>query len=107
MKIAIPTKNKNIDTNYSLCKNYSIFSIEGRKITDETLFTVPDDCNCKPKIAVKFLEMGVSVLLVDKISEGDYDMLRFHTIEVIRGCKCLAHEAVIAYLKGDIIDSFE
>jgi|WetSurMetagenome_2_1015567.scaffolds.fasta_scaffold1169269_1 predicted Fe-Mo cluster-binding NifX family protein len=107
MKIAIPTKNKNIDANYSLCKSYTIFSVEGQKIVDETLLTVPEDCSCKPKIAVKFLEMGVSVLLVDKISEGDFDMLRFHTIEVIRGCKGIALEVVKLYLKDELIDNAE
>ena len=107
MKIAIPTKNKNIDSNYSLCKTYTIFSVEGQKIVDETLLTVPEDCSCKPKIAVKFLEMGVSVLLVDNINEGDYDMLRFHTIAVIRGCTGIAQEAVMAYMKGELKDYIE
>lgn len=108
MKIAIPTRDNNVDGHFGHCEYYTIFSIdENKKVIEKELIESPQGCGCKSNIADILQQKGVKILLAGNMGAGAMSKLNAFGIDVIRGCAGDVKEVTEAYLKGEIRDSGE
>lgn len=106
MKIAIPTKNNNVDDHFGHCEAYSIFTINNnQEIESVEMLPSPKGCGCKSDIASILQEKGVSVLLAGNMGAGALQIIQNHGIKVFRGNVGDVTKLAEAYLQGKIIDS--
>lgn len=105
MKIAVPTKGKNVDDHFGHCEYYNIYTIENNEIKGEEKLPSPEGCGCKSNIVNVLKDMGVSIMLAGNIGEGAKIKLENCDIRVIRGCHGIATDIVKAYLHNEIKDS--
>ncbi len=107
-KIALPTRNDNIDAHFGHCAYYSIFTIdENNKIVSQEMYTAPQGCGCKSNVASLLAEKGVSLMLAGNMGMGAVNVLQSSGIEVLRGCEGNVKNVVEAYLNGILNDSGE
>lgn len=108
MKIAIPTREKNIDDHFGHCDHYTVFTVADDKtvIASERLDS-PQGCGCKSNIASMMQEMGITVMLAGNMGMGAFNKLSEHGINVIRGCHGNIEEILKDYLDGCVSDSAE
>lgn len=60
MKIALPSRNKQIDSHFGHCEYFTVYTIdENKKIVDEQTVTSPAGCGCKSNIAKTLADQGV------------------------------------------------
>ena len=108
MRIAVPTRNDNVDGHFGHCEYYTIFSVdENKTITDSEIIESPQGCGCKSNIAGILQEKGVKLLLAGNMGGGALNKLNAFGIDVIRGCSGNAKIIVEGFLKGEIFDSGE
>ncbi len=107
MKIAVPTREGVVDNHFGHCDHYTIFTINGNKITEQTDMPSPQGCGCKSGIAADLQQMGVEVMLAGSMGAGALNKLSQHGIKVVRGCSGNVVELVEAYLAGVVKDSGE
>ena len=107
MKIAVPTRDGQIDDHFGHCAYYTIFDIEDNQIVSTSRLDSPEGCGCKSNIASEMEAMGISVMLAGNMGQGAKNKLESHNIQVIRGCKGAVEMVVRAYLLGFITDSGE
>jgi predicted Fe-Mo cluster-binding NifX family protein len=105
MKVAVPTRNENVDDHFGHCEYYTIFTIDNGKVSNEETFKAPEGCGCKSNIAPILGNMGVSVMLAGGMGEGALNVLNMCGIKVMRGCSGNVKELIKAYLLEDIADS--
>jgi predicted Fe-Mo cluster-binding NifX family protein len=108
MKIAVPTRENDVDDHFGHCEKYTLFTVDkDNKI--ETLETLPSPqgCGCKSNIAGILQQKGVTVLLAGNMGEGALQVLTMHGIQVYRGNQGDARQAVEMFLQGKIKDSGE
>lgn len=106
MKIAIPTRDEEVDTHFGHCAYYTVFTIGGdNKITELELIASPEGCGCKSNIAEILKNEGVKLMLAGTMGDGALQTLNRSDIDVIRGCSGNVEDVVKAYLKGEITDS--
>lgn len=108
MKIAVPTRNDQVDAHFGHCAYYTVFSIdEKNQITGSELIASPQGCGCKSNIAEILMNEGVKLMLAGNMGDGAlYTLARFG-IEVVRGCSGPVEEVAKAWLQGNLQDSGE
>ena len=104
-KVAVPTRNENVDDHFGHCEYYTIFTIENRKVINEELMKSPEGCGCKSNIAPILAELGVTIMLAGNMGMGALNVLNMSGIEVIRGCHGNVKDVINEYLKGEVSDS--
>lgn len=106
MKIAIPTRDNEVDAHFGHCEAYSIFTIdENKNIINTELLPSPQGCGCKSNIASVLEQKGVKVMLAGNMGEGALNVLSYHNIKVYRGCSGNVTQLVKDFVNGKIIDS--
>ncbi|HAF28528.1 MAG TPA: dinitrogenase iron-molybdenum cofactor biosynthesis protein [Bacteroidales bacterium] len=108
MKIAIPTRNNNVDEHFGHCEYYTIFSIdENKNVVEKEVIDSPQGCGCKSDIAGILQQKGVKLLLAGNMGAGAMSKLNTFGIDVLRGCAGDVQAVTEAYLKGELNDSGE
>lgn len=108
IKIAIPTRDEQVDNHFGHCDHYTLFTINNQKqIIGKESLASPEGCGCKSNIASILEEKGITLMLAGNMGEGAKNVLNSHHINVIRGCKGSIEEVVKQYLSGFIYDSGE
>lgn len=106
MKIALPTRDGNIDDHFGHCDHYTIMTLDEEKnIVKIEAMDSPEGCGCKSDIAPVLGEMGVKVMLAGNMGEGAVNILRKAGIKVIRGCSGPVDNVAQKWLAGDIQDN--
>ena len=108
MKIAVPTRNNNVDEHFGHCEYYTILTVsEQNKIEKQEVIESPKNCGCKSEIAAALADMGVKVMLAGNMGQGAVSKVSSAGIEVIRGCSGNIQMVVNDYLGNKISDSGE
>lgn len=108
MKIALPSRNNQIDSHFGHCEYFTVYSIgENKEIVSEETIASPEGCGCKSNIAQVLAENGVKLMLAGNMGNGAVRVLNFNGIDVVRGCAGDIKEVAQAYLAGQITDSGE
>ncbi|MEG1498031.1 MAG: NifB/NifX family molybdenum-iron cluster-binding protein [Bacteroidales bacterium] len=105
MKLAMPTRDGEIDSHFGHCEYYTIFTIENKKVVNRENLPSPMGCGCKSNISSILQDMGVELMLAGNMGEGAKMVLEGHKIQVIRGCSGAIDEVLQEYLQGRISDS--
>lgn len=105
MKIALPSRQNNIDDHFGHCEYFTVFTIEDKEIIEKEIVESPVGCGCKSNIASTLSEMGVSVMLSGNMGDGAVNVLKNSGISVIRGCSGDVKEVALKYLTGNLDDS--
>lgn len=105
MKIAVPTKEGNVDAHFGHCGYYSIYTIEGKAIVAEDTLDASAECGCKSGIAGELARSGVRTLVAGNIGEGAVRVLGSFGIQVVRGAAGNAKAAAEAFLAGKLSDT--
>ena len=106
MKIAIPTRNNQVDGHFGHCEYYTIYSInEEKSISGSQIMESPQGCGCKTDIAFLLQETGVTMMLAGNMGQGALQKLNSFGIEVLRGCSGDVNDVVMDYLSDKISDS--
>jgi len=105
MKIALPTRDGNIDDHFGHCDHYTIITLdEDNKITNKEAMDSPDGCGCKSDLAPLLAGMGVKVMLAGNMGQGAVNILQSNEIKVVRGCSGPVDDVAAKYLAGEIQD---
>ena len=105
MKIAVHTKDNNVDDHFGHCDHYTVFEVDShRKVVNRTEVSSPEGCGCQSDIASKLAEMGVTVMLAGNMGDGAKEVLQEQHITVIRGCSGNIDELVKQFMDGQISD---
>jgi predicted Fe-Mo cluster-binding NifX family protein len=106
MKIAIPSRDNQIDGHFGHCEYFTVFSVdENNRIISEERLDPPAGCGCKSSIVTTLADMGVKVMLAGNMGGGAVNVLNSHGIEVYRGCSGDLKQVAEAWLAGQINDS--
>lgn len=105
MKIAVPTKDGNVDAHFGHCSYYSIYTVEGGDIVAEETLASPAGCGCKSGIAGELARAGVRTMIAGNMGEGAVRVLGSFGIGVLRGAQGSAKQAALDYLAGKIADA--
>ena len=105
MKIALPTRQNQIDDHFGHCEYFTVFTIENKEMVAEEIVTSPEGCGCKSNIAEQLGQMNVTVMLAGNMGEGAVNVLNRSGIKVIRGCSGNVKEVALAYINGTLVDS--
>ena len=105
MKVAIPTRNGQVDDHFGHCEYYTIYTLDSGKVINEEIFNAPQGCGCKSNIIPLLAEKGVKTMLAGNMGMGALNVLLTHGIEVKRGCNGDVKNVISAYLEGNISDS--
>lgn len=107
MRLAVPTRDGQVDDHFGHCAYYTVFDIENGAIVRTERLDSPQGCGCKSNIASVMESMGITLMLAGNMGEGARTKLESHGIKVIRGCKGDIEAVVKGYLCGFILDSGE
>lgn len=108
MKIAVPTTHNNlVDSHFGHCEFFTVFTIEGNKITGSEVVKSPEGCGCKSNIASVLSEMGVTYMLAGNMGQGAVNVLNYNGIDVVRGCEGDVTKLVEEFVDGQVSDSGE
>jgi predicted DNA-binding protein (UPF0251 family)/predicted Fe-Mo cluster-binding NifX family protein len=105
MKIAVPTREGNVDLHFGHCGYYSIYTVEGSAIIAEESMDASSECGCKSGIAGELARTGVRTLVAGNIGEGAVRVLGSFGINVVRGASGSARGAAEAFLSGSLTDT--
>ncbi len=105
MKIAIPTKNNEVDDHFGHCEYFTVFTIENNKVIKTDNIPSLQGCGCKSNIVNDLKDKGVEMMLAGNVGQGALNKLVSADIKVIRGCNGNVLETIENYLNGKIKDS--
>ncbi len=105
MKIALPTRDNNIDSHFGHCEYFTIFTIDNKVIKDQEIISSPVGCGCKSDIAQTLSTIGVELMLAGNMGDGAVNVLKRSGIQVIRGCSGDVKEVATSWIEGKLIDS--
>ncbi|MVX65445.1 dinitrogenase iron-molybdenum cofactor biosynthesis protein [Clostridium chromiireducens] len=107
MKIALPSRNNNIDDHFGHCEYYTVFTVDtqSKEITDSETVKSPAGCGCKSNIATTLSDIGVEVLLAGNMGEGAVRVLNNAGIKVLRGCSGDVKTVASNWIEGSLVDS--
>lgn len=105
MKIAIPTKNNQVDDHFGHCEYFTVFTVENNKIVAKEDVPSLQGCGCKSNIVFDLKDKGVELMLAGNMGQGAFNKLVSANINVIRGCKGDINNTIERYIKGEIKDS--
>lgn len=107
MKIALPSRDGQIDGHFGHCEYFTVITVENNQIAREERLQPPAGCGCKSNIIPTLSQMGVTVMLAGNMGQGAVNMLNQNGIEVFRGCSGAPAAAVTNWLAGQVVDSGE
>lgn len=107
MKIALPSRNNNIDDHFGHCEYFTVFTVDTntKEIKASETIASPAGCGCKSNIASILSDMGVKVMLAGNMGEGAVRVLNNSGIEVLRGCSGDVKNIALKWLEGSLVDS--
>lgn len=107
MKIALPSRQNQIDNHFGHCEYYTIFTVDNntKEITNSETIESPAGCGCKSNIAYTLSEMGVKLMLAGNMGEGAVRVLNNSGIDVLRGCSGDVKTVALKWLEGSLVDS--
>lgn len=105
MKIAVPSRDGLVDEHFGHCKEFLIFSVEGKSLIPQQTMPSPEACGCKSGIAAELARAGVSHLIAGNMGEGAVRVLSANGITVVRGASGDARAAAQAFVDGTLADS--
>jgi predicted Fe-Mo cluster-binding NifX family protein len=106
MKIALPSRENQIDEHFGHCDHFTVFTIDERnKITVEEKIASPAGCGCKSNIAQVLAEQGVKIMLAGNMGQGAVNVLGSHGISVLRGCSGNVKAVAESWLSGNVQDN--
>lgn len=106
MKIALPTRNGQIDSHFGHCESYTVLTVnDSKEIVDQEIVPSPQGCGCKSNIASVLQAKGVTQMLAGNMGDGALNVLQRHQINVVRGCSGNVVDVATAWLEGKAIDS--
>jgi len=106
MKIAVPSRQGEVDSHFGHCEYFTVFSLnEQGRICGEELLTPPPGCGCKSNLVGSLTELGVKILLAGNMGQGAVSKLSAAGITVIRGCSGAVKQVVEDYAAGNCTDS--
>lgn len=80
IKIAIPTRDEQVDDHFGHCDHYTLFTIDDQKqIIEKEYLASPEGCGCKSNIA-SILEKKVSLLCSPEIWVKEQKTCLIHII---------------------------
>ncbi|MDF3001911.1 MAG: hypothetical protein K0Q48_2030 [Bacillota bacterium] len=109
MKLALPTRQNQIDSHFGHCEYFTVFTVDDsrKEIIGQDLVGSPEGCGCKSNIASVLAEMGVSLMLAGNMGDGAVNVLNSAGIEVLRGCSGDVREVALSWLSDTLSDSGE
>ena len=105
MKIALPTRNVQIDGHFGHCEYFTVFTTDESSIISQEVVASPEGCGCKSNIASVLADMGVSLMLAGNMGDGAVNVLHHAGIEVVRGCQGDVTDVTTLWLSGELKDS--
>ncbi len=105
MKIALPTRNGQIDGHFGHCEYFTVFTTDEHSIISQEVVPSPEGCGCKSNIASVLADMGVSLMLAGNMGDGAVNVLANSGIEVVRGCQGDVTDVTTLWLSGELKDS--
>lgn len=106
MKIALPTRDGNIDDHFGHCDHYTIMTLNDEKaIVKIESMDSPEGCGCKSDIAPILAEKGVKIMLAGNMGQGAVNILTQNGIQVIRGCSGPVDDVAAKWIAGDLQDN--
>lgn len=105
MKIAAPSRNGQIDEHFGHCKEYLVFTVNGKELIPEASIPSPEGCGCKSGVAVDLAAAGITHMIAGNMGAGAVRVLASHGIAVVRGATGDAKEAVQSFVDGKLADS--
>ena len=105
MKIAIPTKNNNVDNHFGHCEFFTVYTVDNNQITNSDIVPSLQGCGCKSNIINDLKVIGVDLMLAGNMGQGAYNKITFANIKVIRGCSGNVSKLMDEYLAGNIKDA--
>jgi len=104
MKIALPSRNNNIDDHFGHCEFFTVDS-QTKEITASETVSSPVGCGCKSNIATTLSDMDVKVMLAGNMGDGAVRVLNNAGIEVFRGCSGDVKSVALKWVQGSLVDS--
>ena len=105
MKIAVPSRNGQVDEHFGHCKEFLVFRWEGGRLIAEPTVASGDSCGCKSGIASELARAGVTHLVAGNMGEGALRVLGANGIAVTRGATGDAQAAALSFAQGSLADS--
>ncbi len=107
MKIALPSRNNNIDDHFGHCEYFTVFTVDSqnKELTDSEIVNSPVGCGCKSNIASTLADKGVKVMLAGNMGDGAVRVLNNSGIDVFRGCSGDVKAVALKWLEGSLVDS--
>lgn len=107
MKIALPSRENQIDNHFGHCEYFTVFTVnkDTKEILDTQKVPSPVGCGCKSNIAQTLSEIGVKVMLAGNMGDGAVRVLNNSGIEVVRGCTGDIKTVALNWLSGTLMDS--
>jgi len=106
MKIALPTRDGNIDDHFGHCDHFTLMTLDGENnIVKIEAMDSPEGCGCKSDIAPLLIKEGVKVMLAGNMGQGAINILSQNGIQVIRGCSGSIDDVAAKWIAGDLQDN--
>jgi predicted Fe-Mo cluster-binding NifX family protein len=106
MKIALPSRQNQVDEHFGHCEYFTVFTIDDKNtISSQEVIGSPAGCGCRSNIAVTLKDMGVKLMLAGNMGQGAVNVLGSVGIKVLRGCSGDVREVAEAWLSGKLEDS--
>ncbi len=105
MKIAVPSRNGQVDEHFGHCKEFLVYRYEDGRLVAEPTIASGDSCGCKSGIASELARAGVTNLVAGNMGEGALRVLGANGIVVTRGATGDAAAAALAFAQGSLADS--
>lgn len=103
MKVAVTYENGQVFQHFGHTENFQIFEIEDGGVADSYILETGDAGH--EALAGFLLENGVNVLLCGGMGDGAKNALDAADIEVISGVNGDTHQAIAAYLRGELVSA--
>lgn len=104
MKIAIPTKNNQVDDHFGHCDYFTVVTVEDNKVISSEKVDSGNSCGCKSNIVNTLKEQGVDTMLAGNMGQGAFNKINASQIKVVRGCSGEIDTVLSEYLAGNIKD---
>lgn len=105
-RIAIPTKNNEVEQHLGRCQRYTIVTVDTAGNTTETeVLRSEGPCGCKSDVMGILSKRGVTLLLAGHMGNGAAEKFRSAGIDIIRGCSGPVDALIDAYRDGQLSDS--
>jgi predicted DNA-binding protein (UPF0251 family)/predicted Fe-Mo cluster-binding NifX family protein len=105
VKIAVPSRDGQVDEHFGHCKEFLVYRVEGQSLVDDKTIPSPEGCGCKSGVAADLAREGVTHLVAGNMGEGAVRVLGAHGITVVRGASGSARAAAEGFLAGSVKDS--